>query len=84
MRSLVINTDDEGSNEGVLASCFASFFVIAPLCLDDGEKEKEQEEEVAAQLAIKGQAQPQEEEVCGASEGVALLAFFTGGNQIWA
>ena len=41
MRSLVINTDDEASNEGVLASCFASFFVIAPLCLDDDEKEKE-------------------------------------------
>ena len=50
-------------------------FVIARFPLDENEKEKEEVEEVAAQLPIEGQPQNEEEEVCCKQRGDLTCLF---------
>jgi len=54
-------------------------FVIARFPLDDNEKEKEEAEEVAAQLPIEGQPQNEEREVSHEDVGSALMFLLAGG-----
>ena len=53
--------------------------MIARFPLDDNEKEKEEAEEVAAQLPIEGQPQNEEREVSHEDVGSALMFLLAGG-----